>query len=210
MVENQWIDISMVLDNEIGTWPGDIPFSYQLSAEKKQGGSAANVGMITTSLHTGTHLDAPFHYDSNGETIDALDVSLLIGTATVVDIGGHATIGRKELEAFDLSGVSRLLLRSFDREDHRFVETFPVLREDIGPFLKEKGIHLLGTDCPSVDPVDSKSMTAHHALHENGVYILENLVLKNVVPDTYQFIALPLSIRGGDGSPVRAVIRAID
>ncbi|WP_085991226.1 arylformamidase [Oceanobacillus senegalensis] len=206
MKEKQWIDISMVLTNEIGTWPGDTPFTYQLSFTKEQTKSA-NIGEISTSVHTGTHIDAPFHYDNTGEKVHELDVSLFVGLAKVVDVRGNTMIGRKELEKFNLDGVSRLLLRSLDRKDQQFPDNFPVLREDIGPFLKEKGIHLIGTDCPSVDPVNSKSLRAHHSLNENGVYILENLVLKDVNPGEYELIALPLSIYGGDASPVRAVLR---
>ncbi|WP_068672073.1 arylformamidase [Oceanobacillus sp. Castelsardo] len=208
MKKKQWMDISMTLTNDIGTWPGDTPFTYQLSFTKEQTKSV-NIGEISTSVHTGTHVDAPFHYDNAGKKVHELDISLFVGTTTVVDVRGHTMIGRKELEGFDLDGVSRLLLRSLDRKDQQFPESFPVLREDIGPFLKEKGIHLIGTDCPSVDPVESKSLSAHHSLHQNGVYILENLVLKHVNPGKYELIALPLSIYGGDASPVRAVIREL-
>jgi arylformamidase len=208
MKEKQWIDISMTLTNDIGIWPGDTPFTFQLSFTKEQTKSV-NIGEFSTSVHTGTHLDAPFHYENTGKKVHELDVSLFIGPATVVDVRGHTMIGRKELEKFNLDGVTRLLLRSFDRKDQQFPDSFPVLREDVGPFLKEKGIHLIGTDCPSIDPVDSKSVSAHHSLHQNGVYILENLVLKDVTPGKYELIALPLSIYGGDASPVRAVIRKL-
>lgn len=208
MKEKQWIDISMTLSNDIGTWPGDTAFTFQLSFTKEQTKSV-NIGEISTSVHTGTHIDAPFHYDNTGKKVHELDVSLFIGPATIVDVRDHTMIGRKELEGFNLDGVNRLLLRSLDRKDQQFPESFPVLREDIGPFLREKGIHLIGTDCPSVDPIDSKILSAHHSLHQNGVHILENLVLKDVTPGKYELIALPLSIDGADASPVRAVIRKL-
>ncbi|MCM3742297.1 arylformamidase [Oceanobacillus luteolus] len=208
MKEKPWIDVSIPLTNDMGVWPGDKPFNFRLSYTKEQTKSV-NIGEMSTSVHTGTHMDAPFHYDNDGKKIHELDVSLFIGPAKVVDVRGHEVIGRKELEAFNLAGVSRLLLRSLDRADSSFPERYPILKEDIGPFLKEKGIHLIGTECPSVDPVDSKHLPAHHALYQNGVYILENLVLKDVKPGLYELIALPLSIHGGDGSPVRAVIREL-
>ena len=58
--------------------------------------------------------------------------------AKVVDVRGHEVIGRKELEAFNLDGVSCLSLRSLDRADSSFPERYPILKEDIGPFLKKK------------------------------------------------------------------------
>ncbi|WP_138416678.1 arylformamidase [Aquibacillus sediminis] len=209
MQQNRWIDITMPLTNDMGVWPGDTSFTYQLTYSYQHNG-LANVGEFTTSVHAGTHLDAPYHYDPNGTTIDQMDVSLFIGPALVVDVRGHKTIGRSELETFDLDGVTRLLLRSFDRVDQQFPEWYPVLREDIGPFLQEKGIHLIGTDCPSVDPVESESLSAHHSLHHHGIYIMENLILKDVEAGNYQLIALPLSIAGGDASPVRAVLKKTD
>jgi arylformamidase len=206
LLEKQWIDISMPLTNDMGVWPGDTPFSFRLTYTKEQTQSV-NIGEITTSMHSGTHLDAPFHYVNDGKKIHELDVSLFIGPSKVVDVRGHSIIGRQELENVDLDGVSRLLLRCMDRENLEFPEHFPVLKKDIGPFLKEKGIHLIGTDCPSVDPIDSKSLHAHHSLHLHGVYILENLVLKGIKSGWYELIALPLPIYGGDASPARAVIR---
>ena len=83
------------------------------------------------------------------------------------------------------------------------------MRADIGPLLKERGVRLIGVDTPSVDPENSKTMDAHHALNDNGVMILENIVLSAVEPGDYELIALPLPLKDGDGSPVRAVLRQL-
>lgn len=209
MGERRWIDISQPLTNDIGVWPGDTPFTFKLSFTKEQTGSV-NIGQITTSVHTGTHLDAPYHFDGNGLKVHELDVNIYVGKARVIDVTGSELVGREELEQFDLEGVERLLLKTTDGRDlARFPERFTVFRENAGPFLKGKGIRLLGTDGPSVDAIDSKTMDAHHSLNDNGVYILENIVLDGVEPGDYELIALPLSIEGADGSPVRAVLRPL-
>lgn len=65
----------------------------------------------------------------------------------------------------------------------------------------------MGVDCPSVDALDNKEVEAHHALYENGVHIIENLMLQDISSGLYDFIGLPLKIEGGDGAPVRAVLR---
>lgn len=209
MKGKKWIDITQPLTNDIGVWPGDTPFNFKLSFTKEQTGSV-NIGQITTSVHTGTHIDAPYHFDNEGEKVHELDLEVYMGPARVVDVTGYEKIGREELEPFDLNGVERLLLRTVDgRDPTEFPEVFAVLRENIGPFLKEKGIRLLGTDAPSVDAIDSKTMDAHHSLNRNGVYILENIVLTSVEPGDYELIALPLAIEGADGSTVRAVLRPL-
>ncbi|MDY0406116.1 arylformamidase [Virgibacillus sp. 179-BFC.A HS] len=207
MNQSNWIDISQPLSKAVRTWPGDAPFSFALSATKEETGSV-NIGELKMSVHTGTHIDAPFHFDNNGKKVHELNPAIYIGKARVIDVTGHERIGKAELETFSLDGVKRLLLRTENHNDPTvFPEKYAVLRDDIGPYLKEKGIFLIGLDSPSVDPVDSKELTAHHALHQNGVYILENIMLGNVKPGDYELIAVPLAIEGADGSPVRALLR---
>jgi len=135
---------------------------------------------------------------------------MYIGRAKVVDVIGAKEIGKEELEGFDLTGVERLLLKTTNTASpEKFPTQINILKENIGPFLKEKGIFLIGTDQPSVDGIESKEMLAHHSLFNNDVYILENLLLENVEPGDYDLIALPLKIEGADGSPIRAVLRKV-
>lgn len=205
-----WIDISQVLHNHIAHWPGDTPFSYEVAFSKADTGSV-NIGKITTSLHTGTHVDAPFHFDENGEKIIDLDVNLFIGKAVMVDVSHFESVGRDQLKHVSLNGAERLLLRTtLEPNPNKFPKKVPHLLPDLAPFLQEQGIKLLGVDIPSVDPLDSKDMATHHALHNHGIVILENIVLHHIEPGSYELIALPLPIQGADGSPVRAVVRRID
>ncbi len=70
------------------------------------------------------------------------------------------------------------------------------------------GIILFGSDAPSMDGMNSKNLSGHNALRRNGIAILEGLLLAGVPDGVYELIALPLKIEGGDGSPVRAILRA--
>jgi len=121
MKESDWIDISQPLNNDIATWPGDTPFSYEVSWAKEQSGSV-NVGKLTMSIHTGTHIDAPFHFDNNGKRVLDLDVNVYVGKARIIDVSGIESIGAKELEKFPLDGVGRLLLRT---SSHGNAQEFP-------------------------------------------------------------------------------------
>lgn len=203
----EWIDISQRLHNGIAEWPGDTPFSYEVRFLKADTGSV-NIGKMTTSMHMGTHIDAPFHYDDNGMKVHELPIDVYIGKARVIDVSGLESIGRSDLEGIDFGGVERILLKTSSRPSSDvFPKDYTVLRPDIGPLLKERGVRLIGVDTPSVDPEPSKTLDAHHSLHENGVLILENIVLETIEPGEYELIALPLPIEDGDGSPVRAVVR---
>lgn len=209
MKTSQWIDISQPLNNDIATWPGDTPFSYEVSWSKENSGSV-NVGKLTMSIHTGTHIDAPFHFDNDGKKVLDLDIQVYVGPARIIDVSNLESIGKKELENFHLEGVERLLLRTSSHgKVNEFPDVIPHLRADIAAFLSEKGIHLIGVDVPSVDPLDDKELAAHHQLFKHGIHILENVVLDHVVDGDYELIALPLALTDADGSPVRAVIRPI-
>ena len=210
MKHTNWIDISQPLTNDMAHWPGDAPFSYTPTLTKEQSGSV-NIGQMTGSLHTGTHVDAPFHYDSNGKTIDELDLERYIGKARVIDVSHTDIISAATLGEFEWENCpERLLLHtSLPNNPKRFPEEYPVLDPDVGSFLRKKGIRLLGIDVPSVDTVNSKKLPIHHALYNNDINILENIMLDEVPPGDYELIALPLAIQGADGSPVRAVIHPI-
>jgi arylformamidase len=203
------IDISRRLENGMPVWPGDTLFHYEVSWSKAESGSV-NVGSLSMSTHTGTHVDAPFHFDDDGKRIIELDLELYIGPVRVLDMTGKKSIGAKDLEDVDLEGMKRVLFRTRSWQNAtEFPEKIPHLEADLGPFLAERGIRLIGVDVPSVDPIDSKDLHAHHSLNHNGIHILESVLLDKVEPGDYELIALPLPLVEGDGSPVRAVLRTI-
>ncbi|SDM79477.1 Kynurenine formamidase [Paenibacillus sp. yr247] len=203
------LDISRPLKAGVPTWPGDTPFSYEVSWTKEQSGSV-NVGKLTMSIHTGTHIDAPFHFDNDGRRVMELDLELYIGLARVIDVSGKSSIGAEDLKEYDIDGVARLLIRTNSWSNpKKFPTDITYLRADLGPYLAEKGIRLIGVDVPSVDPLDSKELSAHHALHAHDIHILEGIVLEHIMPGDYELIALPLPLVEADGSPVRAVLRPL-
>jgi arylformamidase len=202
-------DISRKLENGMPVWPGDTPFHYEVSWSKLESGSV-NVGSLTMSAHTGTHVDAPFHFDDHGKKIIELDLDLYIGPARVIDMAGKESIGADDLKGIHLEGCKRVIFRTIAwNNPMEFPERIPYLKADLGPFLAGKGIRLIGVDLPSVDPLDSKDLSAHHSLNENGIHILESVLLDDVAPGDYELIALPLPLVEGDGSPVRAILRTI-
>ncbi len=75
-------------------------------------------------------------------------------------------------------------------------------------YLHQRGVRLVGTDAPSVDPFASKDLPAHHRFLAHDMAILEGLALSGVPEGEYELIALPLRLAGFDASPVRAVLRS--
>ncbi len=200
-------DISRKLINGMPVWPGDTAFQYEISWPMEESGSV-NVGKLELSTHTGTHVDAPFHFDNKGKRIIELNLDLYIGPARVINMLGKESIGAADLDKINLDGCKRVLFRTLAWENPDvFPEKIPHIEPNLAPFLGSKGVQLIGLDIPSVDPIDSKELPAHHSLNEHGIHILESLLLDEIEPGDYELIALPLPLAEGDGSPVRAVLR---
>lgn len=201
-----WIDITQTLEHSIAHWPEDTPFSYEIPVRKAESGSV-NIGKIETSTHIGTHIDAPFHFDDNGVKVDELDINRYIGDATVIEVMNKAYITEEVLMDFNIKGTILLIKTKKEANQTVFPETIPVLSEKAVEHIAKIGIKLFGVDVTSVDPIDSKTLDIHHKLHRNDIMIIENAVLQDVTAGHYDFIALPLKIKGADGSPVRAALK---
>ncbi|SFJ15894.1 Kynurenine formamidase [Paenibacillus sp. UNC496MF] len=209
MNANKWIDISQPLDERTAGWPGDTPFAYERAWRKEDTGSV-NVGRIRMSLHTGTHIDAPYHFDDAGAKAIDLELDVYLGEAIVVHVPGARAIGIGDLIGVELGQAARLLLRTDAWPDrHAFPAWIPPVEPELAAYLAARGVRLLGLDLPSVDPLDSKELPAHHALAAHGIHILEGLVLDHVEPGRYELAALPLPLAQADGSPTRAALRKL-
>lgn len=201
-----WIDITQTLRDDIAHWPEDTPFSFEVPATKQDTGSV-NIGKVTTSTHIGTHIDAPFHFDDRGETVEALDINRYIGEATIIEVYNQNQITEALLSEHDIKGTILLVKTQQSYEPGVFPEEVPVLTEEAVNYISSIGIKLFGIDVPSVDDIDSKDLKIHHTLYENDIMIIENVVLEEAPGGYYDFIALPLKIEGADGSLVRAAVR---
>jgi arylformamidase len=208
-------DISRTLSNDFAQWPGDEPFRYRLTNQIAKG-ATVNLGAISMSVHNGTHADARFHFETNGDSIDKMPVELYVGRATVVDLSqifAHSrekhliTLEELRPHAEEIAATSRLLVKTGRWSDSTvFPDRIPVIAADVPSWLQKNGVKLLGLDLPSMDEIDSKSLQNHHALARAGIAIIESLDLSEVSPGIYNFAALPLKIDGADGAPVRAVL----
>ncbi len=201
------IDISRPISTGMPVWPGDSKVEFSFSASKARG-SDANVGRLVMGVHAGTHADAAYHYNETGLKIDEMPLDLFVGPARVVDIRSHSLITPALLANVDFTGTPRVLFRSDTWTDmSKFPTEWPMLDQSTPAWLVERGVRLIGLDVPSVDTLTSSGMPMHHVIDRAGLFILENLDLRNAAPGVYQLIALPLRIKGGDGSPIRAVLQ---
>ena len=204
------IDISPLVDPSIAVWPGDTPYSRNVSLDMSNGANLT-LSDITTTVHVGAHADAPSHYSASGEDIATRALHYYVGPCVVLDVAD--TRGRRimprDLEAKRID-AERVLLRTGTFPDPRhFNEDFASLSAELVDFLHERGVITIGIDTPSVDLFDDKVLEAHQALARHDMANLEGLVLDGVAEGRYELIALPLKLANADGSPVRAVLRTL-
>ena len=203
-------DISRAMHAKMAVWPGDDAFELRRTGHIADG-SPVNVSTLALSAHTGTHVDAPYHFEDDAPTLDKVDLSVYWGPAQVVTVNKPSgPLTPDDFAGYDLGRAPRLLVHSPNSEadpnvfPSGFVHPSPALAD----YLGQQGVVLYGADAPSMDPQDSKDMAGHHALQRNNILILEGLDLSGVPDGVYELVALPLKLIDGDGSPVRAVLRA--
>lgn len=205
-------DISRTISTRLAVWPGDTPFSFEPNMSL-QNGDAVNLNTLTVTAHVGTHTDAPWHTEPVREHPADMPLAPFLGPARVVTVtrqrGG---IVPDDLAAYDLNGVERLLIHTWysDQPDETFNPAFVYPTVALIDWLAGRGVKLLGVDMPTVDAYGDPDLPGHHRLQQHGIVNLENLLLRDVPDGEYELIALPLKIDEICGSPVRAILRAID
>lgn len=176
-----------------------------------------NMTEISMSAHYGTHLDAPYHFFDDGRTVENLDVRKGFGLAHVLDFRhkkAREAIGLVDLEPYkDKVGPgSRLIFNTgWDKvlPDPDYFGGQPYLTVELTTWLAKQGVACLALDTPTTYPAEYTA--SHHSLlHADAeVLIIEGLCgLDRLVGSEVILIAMPLRIRGRDGSPCRAL--AID
>jgi arylformamidase len=202
------IDISLPITREMPVWPGDPRPELTPMAGLEVDG--VQVSRLVLGTHTGTHLDAPRHFIPGGRTIDSLDLGALVGLCRVLEVAGaEGHIARADLRRFTLQRGDRVLFKT--RNSHQpagqpFTPDFVALAPSAADYLCDQGVQLVGIDGPSVDAWDARDFPCHKRLLGADILLVENLVLRSVMPGIYGLIAVPLKLTGADGCPVRALL----
>ena len=206
MISGRIVDLSQPVDATTPVFPGDGPVRVTVLDQ-----TSVNLSRIDLCVHTGTHMDAPFHLFHGAETIDRIPLDRCMGPARLIDLRGIAAgaeIRRRHLERprdGPLRAHAAVLHTGWSNQwgDPRYFSDHPCLAADAAQFLLDCGVQLVAVDMPSVDRAP---YPAHQILLRAGVPIVENLTsLDAIGVDLFQLLVLPLKLTGRDGSPVRAV-----
>jgi kynurenine formamidase len=211
----RYIDLSYPLEPATPIFANYLPVEITIldftGNRETRNPRAVNSSRLAIGLHCGTHMDAPFHFYGDGQTIDRVPLERCIGPATLVRLlehGAHALITPADLSPYEVSlreTGKAILHTGWDRRwgDAAFFTDHPVITREAAQLLVACGVHLVGVDFPSVDVPPYET---HLELLGHGLLIVENLTrLEEVRATSFHFTALPLRIVGRDGSPVRAI-----
>lgn len=218
--DRMW-DLSQPVIHDGPNWPEQMPPVVRRSERAAVGGF--NVETIEMTDHTGTHVDAPFHHDDEGATIDRIPIEKFAGPALFMDLREQVEpameIGPAQLESRlgELHpGDFAILVTGWGEKranSEEFLERFPFLGGDGSGLLLDRGIAGVGTDCLSIGGFGGPEVgvPAHEALLSAGLPIFEDLHIPDELAGRRAFLtAFPILLAGCGGAPTRAVAWEIE
>ncbi len=201
----EWHDVTIPMRPGMTVWPGDPVFELEAASRIREGASC-NTSLLRLSTHTGTHCDAPWHFEDGGKHMHELDSTLFFGPALVIEWPEPRMIRAADLPDGPLP--TRVLFKTPNSDrpvDAPFFEEFVALEEDAAHRLVERGVRLVGIDYLSVAP-KGRSGPTHHALLRREVLIVEGLRLAGIPAGLHEFIVFPMPLADADGAPCRAFV----
>jgi arylformamidase len=203
-------DISVDLMEESIPFPGDPPFSREMLLTIEESG-ICNVSKLEMSAHSGTHIDMPAHFIAGGNTLDAYTVNDFILPAHVVAVDDPESVKAGDLDDLDVEPGDAVLFKTYNSASGRcrngvFSENFIYISAEAAIACVEKRAGMVGLDYITVDKHGDDTAPAHHRFLGSGIPVLEGIDLEAVPPGRYTLICLPLKIKGGEASPVRAIL----
>lgn len=209
MINRRIVDLSLDIYHQAPTFAPDPKCGIIIHHTIESFGY--NITSVTMSSHQGTHLDAPYHFLNNGKTVDNIDLAKCVGPAVVINLSDKKAkdeIMPEDLSAYDkkITEGSRMLIRTDWDKMYPKKEYFsdqPVITTELARWLVEKKISLLGLETPGVHPI--KYEEVHKVLLSKEIVVVEALAnIRQLTKEEVFFVAVPLKIKGRDGSPVRA------
>jgi arylformamidase len=168
--------------------------------------------VITLGSHTGTHIDAPAHFLSDGTPIENLDLATVVGPCRVLDLTDVSEkITAADLHEHSLKQGEIILLKTRNSQlaaTEKFYPDFVYLDATAAMLFAEKKVKAIGIDYLGIERNQPDHAT-HTILMKHNIAIIEGLRLADAVAGDYFFICLPLNVIGLEAAPARAVLLRI-
>jgi kynurenine formamidase len=192
------VDLSIVIEDSMAVYPGDREIKIVKTTD----------GYVMTHMslgsHTGTHVDLPLHCIDGGKDTSSMPLERFFGQAVMLRLNDprKAVEDTKKIKKGDIVIIDTGWGAKLGSD--AYYENIPGISMELADALIKRGIKALGTDMPSVD--EREELKVHRRLLSHDIVIFECLVrLDEIRSERFDFIGLPLKIKGGDGCPVRAI-----
>jgi len=208
------IDLTLTVSDEIPTFPGSPKPSFIPWENVKEDGY--NLELLFLSTHTGTHMDAPYHFLEKGAKIHEISLKKLVSEAILIKSKKKSgeSITKIDIQKFEkkhgkIDGFSSVIFytgwqRNLQKK-YYFTKN-PGLSVSAAKYLASKKINLVGIDSPSIDLGTDSKFSVHQIFAKKGMLIVENLAnLEKIKSSKFHLVVLPLKLKNATGSPVRAI-----
>ncbi len=208
------IDLTLTISENLPSFPGSpVPKFIPWTKIKTDG---YNLELLFLSSHSGTHMDAPFHFVKDGLKIHQIDANRFVRDAVILKLkkGPNQSITKKDIIQFEkkfgkIPNDATIIIATGwykNLTKKTYFEKNPGLSSSAADYLSSKKINLVGIDSPSIDVGSNKEFSVHKILSKNNIIIVENLAnLEKIKSPKFKFIALPLKLKDATGSPIRAI-----
>ena len=208
------IDLTLTVSDEIPTFPGSPHPSFIPWENVKEDGY--NLELLFLSTHTGTHMDAPYHFLEKGAKIHEISLKKLVSEAILIQCRKKSgeSITKTDIQKFEkkhgkINGFSSVIFSTGwqrNLQKKYYFTKNPGLSVSAAKYLASKKINLVGIDSPSIDLGKDSKFSVHQIFAKKGMLIVENLAnLEKIKSSKFHLVVLPLKLKNATGSPVRAI-----
>ena len=208
------VDLTLTVSDKIPTFPGSPQPSFIPWENVKEDGY--NLELLFLSTHTGTHMDAPYHFLEKGAKIHEISLKKLVSEAVLIKSkkNGGESITKTDIQKFEkkhgkiASFSSVIFYTGWQRNLQKkyYFTKNPGLSVSAAKYLASKKINLVGIDSPSIDLGTDSKFSVHQIFAKKGMLVVENLAnLEKIKSSKFHLVVLPLKLKNATGSPVRAI-----
>ncbi len=208
------IDLTLTVSDKIPTFPDSPQPSFIPWENVKEDGY--NLELLFLSTHTGTHMDAPYHFLEKGAKIHEISLKKLVSEAILIKSKkkNGESITKMDIQKFekkhgkidDFSSVIFSTGWQRNLQKKYYFTKNPGLSVSAAKYLASKKINLVGIDSPSIDLGKDSKFSVHQTFAKKGILIVENLAnLEKIKSSKFHLVVLPLKLKNATGSPVRAI-----
>jgi len=208
------IDLTLTVSDEIPTFPGSPQPSFIPWENVKEDGY--NLELLFLSTHTGTHMDAPYHFLEKGAKIHEISLKKLVSEAILIKSKkkNGESITKIDIQKFEkkhgkINNFSSVIFSTGwqrNLQKKYYFTKNPGLSLSAAKYLASKKINLVGIDSPSIDLGTDSKFSVHQIFAKKGILIVENLAnLEKIKSSKFHLVVLPLKLKNATGSPVRAI-----